>query len=275
MMAVPPVAFAFVVGTLVLSQATAAPAAVPAGGIVAAGMRLRLALALSLLAAPSQSGLEVTLRDSRVVVRAVGAPLADVLTRFAQATGAEIVYEGARPRQLVTVVIEAGSPAEAVAQLLEGQGLNYALRLDPTGKNVEMLVITGSTSPPATAGATRTPRSSPPAFRAPVEEEAEPGGADEPFAPDAAAGLDPSSLPGTPPDDTANPAVGAPWPVAPGVPPGQQPSHPEAPSGSPAPQPGQPQPPAPASYPGAVPTGPPLPTPPVYPGPASYPPGGD
>jgi len=238
-------------------------------------MRLRLALALSLLAAPSQSDVEVTLRDNRVIVRTVRAPLADILTRFAQATGAEIVYEAARPRQLVTVVIEAGSAAEAIAQLLEGQGLNYALRLDPTGKNVEMLVITGSASPPATAGATRTPRSGQPAFRPPEEEEAEPGEGDEPFAPDAAEGLDPWSPPGTPPEDATNPAVGAPWPVAPGVTPGQEPSNPEAPPGSPAPQPGPPRPPAPASYPGTVPTSPPLPTPPVYPGPASYPPGGD
>ena len=83
------------------------------GGIVAAGMRLRLALALWLLAARSQPDIDVTLRGSRVVVRAVGAPLADILTRFGQATGAQVVYEAPRPRQLVTVVIEADSPAAA------------------------------------------------------------------------------------------------------------------------------------------------------------------
>lgn len=226
----------------------------PTGGIVAAGMRLRLALVLSLLAARSQPDVGVTLKDDRIVVRTVAAPLADVLTRFAQATGAMIVYEGARPRQLVTAVIEAASPAEAIARLLEGQGLNYVLRLDPTGKNVEMLVITGSPGPPATAAATGTPRASPPASRPPgQEEEAEPGEADQPFAPSPAEGLDPTLLPGTPPE----------------------PSGPETPSGPPAPQPGEPEPPAPASYPGAVPTSPPAPTPPIYPGPASYPPGRD
>ncbi len=241
-------------------------------------MRLRfaLALALSLVAARSQSDIDVALRDNRVVIRAAGAPLAEVLSRFAEATGTEVVYEAARPRQLVSVVIEAGSAAEAIAQLLEGQGLNYALRLDPTGKNVEMLVITGIASPPATAGATRTPRSGPPAFRASdEEEEATPGRADEALAPDAAEGLDPSPPPVTPPADATNPAMAAPWPVAPGFTPGEEPRNPEAPPGSPAPQPGQPQPPAPVSYPGSPPASPPLPTQPVYPGPASYPPGGD
>ncbi len=208
-------------------------------------MRLRLALALSLLAARSQPQVDVTLRDDRVVVRATAAPLADVLTRFAQATRAEIVFEGARPRQLVTVVIEAGSPAEAIERLLEGQGLNYVLRLDPTGKTVELLVIAGSASPaPTPAGTARSPRASPPAFRPPEEEDpAEPGEADAAVR----------SRRG----------------------PGSQSAARHVPGETRTRQPGEPEPPAPASYPGAVPTSPPLPTPPVYPGPASYPPGGD
>jgi hypothetical protein len=231
-------------------------------------MRLRLALALSLLAARSQSDIDVTLRNNRVVVRTVGAPLADVLTRFAQATGAKIVYETARPRQLVSVVIEVSSTAEAITRLLEGQGLNYVLRLDPTGQNVEMLVLTGSAGlPAASAGATRTPRS--PAAPPPEEmDDNPPGEVDQPFAPDAAEGQDPSMPPGTSPEDAMSPALVAPWPgAAPGAPPGLERSNPEAPSGSAAPEPGQPQPPGPASYPG----GPPVLPPPVYPGPASYP----
>jgi hypothetical protein len=206
-------------------------------------VRLKLALALSLLAARSQPQIDVTLRDNRVVVRATAAPLADVLTRFAQATGAVIVYEGARPRQLVTVVIEAASPAEAVARLLEGQGLNYVVRLDPTGKVVEQLVIAGSVSPaPPPAGAARNPRAGPPVFRPPEEEEpSEPAEIDVPVAPEM---------------------------------PGPEPSSPETPSGPAAPEPGQPQPPGPASYPEAVPENPAAPQPPVFPGPASYPGGG-
>jgi hypothetical protein len=239
-------------------------------------MHLRLALVLSLLAARSPSDVEVTLRDDRVVVRTVAAPLAEILSRFAQATGAQVVYESARPRQLVSVVIEAGSAAEAIAQLLEGQGLNYALRLDPTGKNVEMLVITGSTSPPAAsaAGAAR-PRPGPPAVRPPEEvNEAEPAEFDQPTAPEVPEVPEPSAPPATSPGDAMSPAMGVPWPGAVlGAPPGLGSSSPGsmsgAPmtSGSPAPEPGQPQVPGAASYPGM---GPQLPPQPVFPGPASY-----
>lgn len=235
-------------------------------------------LSAVLLALPLLSGVDarsdtcVLLVDhGQVSIHAQSAPLTEILTRFAQATGAKVVYEAARPRQLVSVVIEAGSPAEAIAQLLEGQGLNYALRLDPTGRNVEMLIITGSASPAtAPAGAARTP-SGPPASRVP-EEEVAPDEADPPFAPEAPEGLDQSAPPGTPPVEAINPAPGAPWPgVAPDAPLVVEPSSPGTPAGSAAPEPGQPQPPAAASYPGAAPVSPPVPPPPVYPGPASYP----
>ncbi|HSD66312.1 MAG TPA: hypothetical protein VLF95_06405, partial [Vicinamibacteria bacterium] len=188
-------------------------------------MRLRLALALSLLAAPSHPDVQVTLRDGRVVIRTAGAPLAEVLKSFAEATGAEVVFEAARPRQPVSVAIEAGSAAEALAQLLEGQGLNYVLRLDSTGKMVEMLVVTGSASPPSSAGAARNPRSIAPASR-PPEEEAVPEDVDEPFPPGAGDEPEPSLPPGLPPGDVTNPPVGVPWPVAPGSAPGQEPSNP-------------------------------------------------
>jgi hypothetical protein len=231
-------------------------------------------LALPLLSgAGARSDTRVLLVEhGRVSIHARSAPLTEILTRFAQATGTEVVYEAARPRQLVSVVIEAGSPAEAIAQLLEGQGLNYALRLDPSGKNVEMLIITGSASPAAApAGAALKPRSGPPAFRVP-EEEAEADEGDQPFAAEAPEGLDRSVPPGPPPEDAISPAPGGPWPgVAPNAPPVVEPSSPAAPSGSPEPEPGQPQIPAPASYPGGAPVSPPVPSPPVYPGPASYP----
>ncbi len=218
------------------------------------------------------------LDQGRVSIHSKSTPLTEILSRFAQATGAEIVYESARPRQLVSVVIEAGTAAEAIAQLLEGQGLNYALRLDPTGKKVEMLVITGSTSPtPAAAGAGRSPRPVAPAVRSPEEETvADPGEIDEPFALEGAEGLEPSAPPATPAGDVTNPAMGAPWPGAlPSPLPGTVPSSPgsggfEGMSGSAPPEAGQPQIPAVASYPGSVPVSPPVPPPPVFPRPASY-----
>jgi hypothetical protein len=214
----------------------------------------------------------VLLEHGRVSIHSQSAPLAEVLSRFAQATGAEVVYEAARPRQLVSVVIEAASPAEAIAQLLEGQGLNYALRLDPTGRNVEMLVVSGSASPAtAPAGTSRNPRASAPP--APQEAyEALPEDLEEPPVPDPTEALEPGVPAGTPAGDMMGPALAVPFAgPAPGAAPGAEVSGPSTPSGLPAPEPGQPQPPAVASYPGAAPVGAPPPSPPVYPGPASYP----
>jgi hypothetical protein len=194
--------------------------------------------------------------------------LADILTRFAQATGAEVVYEAPRPRQLVSVVIEAASPAEAITRLLEGQGLNYALRLDHTGRNVEMLILTGAASPAAApAAAARSPRASPPTFPPPEElDEIEPAEVEMPLAPEAAESPGPTESPGPVPADLMNPALGLPS-ALPGAPTGGESFSAVPPSGYVAPEPGQPQPPAAASYPGS----PPLPSPPVYPGPTSYP----
>jgi hypothetical protein len=226
-------------------------------------------LTLPLASGAALSDARVLLDHGRVTIRSQSAPLADVLSRFAQATGAEVVYDATRPRQLVSVLIEAASPAEAIVQLLEGQGLNYTLRLDSTGRNVEMLVVSVSAAA-ASAAATRAPRPSAPpqpeeAYEAPAED------AEEPLAGDRAQALEPGVPAGTPsPDETIGPAFAAPFAgLAPGGAPGAEPSSPSAPSGSPAPA--QPQPPAVASYPGRAPVGAPLPSPPVYPGPASYP----
>ena len=95
------------------------------------------------------SGTEVRVVGPRVIVQATGVPLTDVLTRFSQATGTKIVYDAAKPRQLVTVEIDASSQAEALSQLFEGQGLSYALRLDPSGRSVDMLFLMAKGPAPA------------------------------------------------------------------------------------------------------------------------------
>jgi hypothetical protein len=228
-------------------------------------------LALPLASGAALSDARVVLDRGRVSIHSQSTPLAEILSRFAQATGAEVVYETSRPRQLLSVVIEAPSAAEAIAQLLDGQGLNYALRLDPTGKNVQMLVVTGSGSLPAAAvGPTRTPHSSP--APAPEDEGEALEETDQPIAQDAVEAPDPSAPLGTVPGDVRTPAEAPSWSgAAPGVQPGVDSTNPAAPSGFPVPQPGFPQPPAPASYPATTPVGSPAPPPPVYPGPASYP----
>jgi hypothetical protein len=120
------------------------------------------------------SGTEVRLDGGRVIVQATSVPLIDVLSRFSQATGAKIVYDAGKPRQLVTVAIDAASQAEALAQLLEGQGLSYAVRLDSTGQGVDMLFLM-SKGQSASASAASAPAAPPPSRRemADVEERIE------------------------------------------------------------------------------------------------------
>jgi hypothetical protein len=227
-------------------------------------------LALPLAGGAALPDAHVLFDQGRISIHSQQAPLTEILSRFAQATGAEVVYEGARPRQLVSVAIEAASPAGALAQLLEGQGLDYVLRLDPSGRNVEMLVVSGSAAPAAASAATRSPR--PPA-PPPAEESFEAPPDAFPFTADAAEGLEPTAAAGDAGDgealspDPSIPFVGS----TPGAPFGAEPSNQEAPPEPSALEPSPPQTPAPASYPGEGPLGPSVPSPPAHPGPASYP----
>ena len=131
------------------------------------------------LAAPAAA--EVTVRvvpatgatPAHVELTARAAPLAEVLDRLGRQIGMKVVYEGASPRQLVTLSLQGRSPAETVLGLLEGQGLNFALVSDATGARVETLLVagtapstgsSGSSTPASTAG--RSTPSSP--FRRPL-----------------------------------------------------------------------------------------------------------
>lgn len=219
-------------------------------------MRFKLALVLPLLAVGGPSAIDVSVRGDRVSVHSTVAPLSDVLSRFAQVTGAELVYEASRPRQLVSVGIDAGSQAEALARLLEGQGINYALRLAANGRDVQLLVVGGATgaAPPAAAAAFSRARPPQPEMAEsdqgpPEAEEAEP-------APEEA---EPEPAP------AAAPVAEAPGPGA-FVPQGPVQTSPTPPQGntmsSPVPFQGQPQFPQPGSYPGPG---------PGFPRPVSYP----
>lgn len=96
----------------------------------------------------------------RVSVRAVSAPVAEILERLARTTGMRVVYDGPVPRQVLTATLEGYAPAAAVLSVLEGLGLNYALVMDPSGARVDQLLILGAAAPgPA------SPRSTPPVAR--------------------------------------------------------------------------------------------------------------
>jgi hypothetical protein len=238
------------------------------------------------LAAPAAA--EVTVRvvpatdatASHVELTARAAPLAEVLDRLGRQIGMKVVYEGASPRQLVTLSLQGRSPAETVLGLLEGQGLNFALVSDPSGTRVVTLLVAGTvpstgSATPASASSRATPSAtfrrplSPPPGSGPdtMEEEAEEPEDDEAFD-------DPAAPPETPEAaGQGEPAATNPVPVpqGPGAqpnPPGQSfPVSPFAPQATPyTPQPFPPLPPG-------VPGGPTAPaTPPAQPQTPTQPP---
>jgi len=203
-------------------------------------MRWVSAIALTVAAGlPAAVDAEVEVRNNggRLDLRATATPLADVLDRLARTTGMKIVHEGAPPRQQVTLALAGRTHAEAVLGVLDGQGLNYALKMDATGTRVEMLILAGaatpSTAPPAAAPPTPTARpvpvpQPPPDAQVdeeepPPEEEAEPEAPQRPRIPGqpregaGAAGMQPGA-PGQVPHLTVPPGATNAFPVSPFAP---------------------------------------------------------
>lgn len=103
-------------------------------------------LLLAALIAPTALAGEIQVRVNGGLVDmvAIAAPLQDVLARLAQQTGMKVVYDGTLPRPLITVTLPQRTPAESVLALLEGLGLNYALRTDVSGTKVDTLILSGA-----------------------------------------------------------------------------------------------------------------------------------
>ena len=133
-------------------------------------MRLFAALVVvALAAAPATAEVAVRVSGGHVELTATAAPLAEVLDRLARQTGMKVVYEGAAPRQLVTLSLHGRTPTETVLAVFEGLGVNFALVADPSGSRVQTLVVAGtaaSSSPSSTAAArAAVPPDRAPAFR--------------------------------------------------------------------------------------------------------------
>jgi hypothetical protein len=97
------------------------------------------------------AAVDVRVSGQSVDVQATNAPIAEVLDRLSRQTHMKVVYDGAPPRQMVTLDLRGRTPVEAVTAALEGQGVNYALSMDPSGTRVETLLVSGT----ASAGASR------------------------------------------------------------------------------------------------------------------------
>jgi hypothetical protein len=171
-------------------------------------------LVAALLAGPAAAAeINVRVAGGRVDLTANAAPVADVLDRLSRQTGMKVVYEGAPPRQLVSVTLAGRTPAEAVVGLLEGLGLNYMLLGDPSGARVQTLMMGGAApTAPSPRIASPSPSSRPaPVSSADADEAEEPDEEPEPAQPNP-----PPLRPG--PAGLPPPAQGGPAAPAPNVP---------------------------------------------------------
>ena len=170
-------------------------------------------LALTVVTLPVAADVRVQQEGGLLNVEASGAPVSEVLDRLARQTGMQVVYEGAPPRLPVTLSIARRTPAEAVFSLLEGLGLNYALRLDESGGRVLTLVMAGAAAS-TPAGAAPVPQrpelaKMPPPYPPPPSYPQEPS-EDEYFDPQA--GIIPPPPPQPPQEFTITPQQPEPQP---------------------------------------------------------------
>jgi hypothetical protein len=122
-----------------------------------------------ILATAAHSGeVDVRISDAgRVSLRVTSAPLSEILDRLARQTGMKVIYDGGPPRTVVRGrQVDNATPADAVANVLEGLGVSYALRLDATGAKVDTLLVLGGATKNAAAGSP-VPRPSAPVVRVP------------------------------------------------------------------------------------------------------------
>jgi hypothetical protein len=165
----------------------------------------------------------------KVDVRATAASISEVLDRLARETGMKVSYDGAAPRARISVNIIGVTPVQAVLSVLEGQALNYAMRMDPTGARVETLLLVSGGTASASAPAT------PPRGPRPVERDPEPPEAEEEAPVEIAPAVE-ERRPGFPfpgfPNAPSGPAV----PLALPTPPPVAPSPPASNPANPPPQ---------------------------------------
>jgi hypothetical protein len=123
-----------------------------------------------LLAASAFAG-DVDIRGTaagRVSMRVTAAPLSEVLDRLARQTGMKVVYDGPPPRAVVRGrQVEDATVADAVADVLEGLGVSYALRLDATGLKVDTLLVLGAVRASSPSASSPAPRPAVPPVRLP------------------------------------------------------------------------------------------------------------
>jgi hypothetical protein len=121
-------------------------------------MKPAAALAASVLLLLPRAGdaaVEVRVAGQSVDVQATNAPLSEILERLSRQTQMKVVYEGAPPRQTISLDLRGRTPVEAVVAAFEGQGINYAMSMDDSGTRVQTLLVSGSATASPSAIASR------------------------------------------------------------------------------------------------------------------------
>ena len=166
-------------------------------------------MAALLLAPDAPAPMQVRSRNGRLTIHAAAVPLVQVLDVLTRETGLDVVFESAPPRQRVSADIEDAREPEALARLMEGTGVSYALRLSADGERVEMLMLfdTAHARPGSTTASTRP--SQPALVPEPPPDEDEPP-LFEPPPPEQPPSIAPESVPGLIGPGRVDPAVSAP-----------------------------------------------------------------
>lgn len=241
------------------------------------GRGLVMAFSIAALAATAAQAGEIVriVGQGRLDVDATAVPLIKVLEAVTRQAGASLTCVGRQPGQLLTITLRGVSPAEAVARLLEGTGVGYVLRTDPSGARILALELVESSAPAGAAPA----RAARPEEETPGPLGEEPGQAAPPTQEPAPAEAEPAAIEsgvGASPDSSWPPGMAPIGPVdsAADSPPGAGPSGVDSPAvasgtGEPLPAPPVATPgqagPAGAPPPGMRLTGPPPTTPPPQP----------
>jgi hypothetical protein len=98
---------------------------------------------LAAAAATVSAGTDVQLGVGGLLsIRAADAPLREILERVEDKTGMKTIYDGTPPQQLITITLADLTPAAAIAQLLEGRGVRFAMATDRVGARVVTLFLT-------------------------------------------------------------------------------------------------------------------------------------
>lgn len=111
----------------------------------------------------------VTLGPDSVKIQAAAASLTEIIDALARAASFQVSYEGPRPSaMLFNAEIESPSIPRALFRLLDGQNLNFAVVLDPSGGKVASVMILGVAPKGRVAATSGSTNPEPQAFPTPL-----------------------------------------------------------------------------------------------------------